>query len=331
MSSPSQKEQAQSGRMTETCLGELLSQVTRSAALAAASCVGRGDEMAADLAAAQAMKSALAKIDMRGLVTVRERDPGSDSTIVLGETVGTGRGAEYDLALDPLEGSTLAAKGQPNALSAIAAGPRGGFLAAPDIYMEKLAIGPGHEASVIDLDAPAGENAERLARAKGRAVSEITVCVLDRPRHERIIADLRRVGARVRLISDGDVLAVIKTAMPESGIDMYVGQGGAPEGVLAAAALKCLGGQMYVRLAVRNDADRRVAAEAGLDPRRVFALGEIVRGDTVFAATGVTHGSLLSGVSRKGGRVLTHSLVMSSQDGVIRHIHCSAPERADAS
>ena len=316
-------------RATETCLGELLSQVTRRAAIAASACVGRGDEMAADIAAALAMKDALSRIEMQGLVTVRERDPGSDTTILLGETVGSGQGAEFDLALDPLEGSTLAAKGMPNALSAVAAGPRGGFLPAPDLYMEKLAIGPGYEPGVVDLDAGAGENAERLARAKGVAVRDITVCVLDRPRHEKIISDLRRVGARVRLISDGDMLAVIKTAMPTSGIDMYAGQGGAPEGVLAAAALKCLGGQMFVRLAVRNEGDKRIAAEAGLDHRRVFALNEIARGETVFAATGVTHGSLLDGVSHKGGRIHTHSLVMSSGDGVIRHVHCSAPAPED--
>ncbi len=320
----------QSGRAPDACLGELLSQVTRSAAIAASACVGRGDEMQADIAAARAMKQALATIDMQGRVTVRERDSGSDSAILLGESVGTGSGPEIDLALDPLEGSTLAAKGQPNALSAIAAGPRGGFLAAPDIYMDKIAVGPGLEAGVIDLDAPAGENAERLAQAKGIPVRDITVCVLDRPRHDRIVADLRRAGARVRLITDGDVLAVIKTAMPDSGIDMYVGQGGAPEGVLAAAALKCLGGQMYVRLAVRNDGERRIAAEAELDPRRTFALNEIIRGDTVFAATGVTHGSLLDGVSRKGGRLHTHTLIMSSHDGVVRRLRSSAPDHPEA-
>jgi len=317
-------------RVAETCLGELLSQVTRKAAIAASACVGRGDEMAADIAAAVAMKDALSRIEMQGLVTVRERDPGSENTIMLGETIGAGSGPELDFALDPLEGSTLAAKGMPNALSAIAAGPRGVFLPAPDIYMDKLAIGPGFDAGIVDLDAGAGENAERLARAKGVAVRDITVCVLDRPRHDRIIADLRRVDARVRLISDGDVLAVIKTAVPESGIDMYVGLGGAPEGVLAAAALKCLGGQMFVRMAVRNESDRRVAAEAGLDPRRVFALNEIVRGETVFAATGITHGSLLDGVSRQAGRIHTHSLIMSSADGIVRHVRCSAPEHEAA-
>ncbi len=317
-------------RPADICLGELLSQVTRQAAIAASACVGRGDEMAADIAAALAMKDALSRIAMCGLVTVRERDPGSDTHIALGETIGSGAGPELDLALDPLEGSTLAAKAMPNALSAIAAGPRGVFLPAPDIYMEKLAIGPGYDAGVVDLDASAGENAERLALARGVPVRDITACVLDRPRHEKIITDLRRVGARVRLISDGDMLAVIKTAMPESGIDMYVGQGGAPEGVLAAAALRCLGGQMFVRMAIRNDGDRRIAADAGLDHKRVFALNEIIRGEAVFAATAVTHGSLLNGVSRKGGRIHTHTLVMSSADGVVRHIHCSAPEPLDA-
>jgi fructose-1,6-bisphosphatase II / sedoheptulose-1,7-bisphosphatase len=311
-----------------SCLGEQLSRATEFAAIAASAEIGRGDEEAADTAAARAMSIALSTLNLRGRIVVGERQSG-EAGLDVGIEVGRGSGPQFDIALDALEGSTLTAKSQPNALSVIAATPRGGMLPAPDIYMDKLAVGPGLPQDVVDLDAPAGDNALRLAKARGVDVREIVVCVLDRPRHDKIIADLRRVGARVRLISDGDVAAVIQTSLPEMGIDMYVGQGGAPEGVLAAAAMRCVGGQFQARLAIRNEAERRLAIEAGFqDPKRRYMLNEIVSGDTVFAATGVTRGALLDGAKLARGRVLTSSLVMSSIDGVIRRIQSSLPASA---
>jgi fructose-1,6-bisphosphatase II / sedoheptulose-1,7-bisphosphatase len=217
----------------------------------------------------------------------------------------------------------------PNALAVIAAAPRGGLLQVPDLYMEKLAIGPGYDRGVIDLDAGAGENAVRLAKAKGVDVREIKVCVLDRPRHEKIIAELRNVGARINLIPDGDVAGVIATAMPEAGIDMYVGQGKAPEGVLAAAALRCVGGQMQARFAFRNEAEKFQAQRSGLkDAGRRFELDDLVAGDVIFSATGVTKGALLDGVERRNGAIETHTMMMSSADGVMRKIRSVTPLRS---
>lgn len=313
--------------LTTSCstLGYAMAGATIAAATAAEGWIGRGDEQAAEEAAASAMRDALNAIDFAGHVIVGEADI---AILNVGETVGTGRGLELDVALEALEGTTLTAKAMPNALAVIAAAPRGGLLQVPDLYMEKLAIGPGYERGIIDLDAGAGENAVRLAKAKGVDVREIKVCVLDRPRHEKIIAELRNVGARINLIPDGDVAGVIATAMPEAGIDMYVGQGKAPEGVLAAAALRCVGGQMQARFAFRNEAEKFQAQRSGLkDASRRFELDDLVAGDVIFSATGVTKGALLDGVERRNGAIETHTMMMSSADGVMRKIRSVTPLR----
>jgi fructose-1,6-bisphosphatase II / sedoheptulose-1,7-bisphosphatase len=315
------------GTLTTSCstLGYAMAGATIAAATAAEGWIGRGDEQAAEQAAAEAMRAALNAIDFAGHVIVGEADI---AILNVGETVGTGRGMELDVALEALEGTTLTAKAMPNALAVIAAAPRGGLLQVPDLYMEKLAIGPGYERGIIDLDAGAGENAVRLAKAKGVNVREIKVCVLDRPRHEKIIAELRNVGARINLIPDGDVAGVIATAMPEAGIDMYVGQGKAPEGVLAAAALRCVGGQMQARFAFRNEAEKFQAQRSGLkDAGRRFELDDLVAGDVIFSATGVTKGALLDGVERRNGAIETHTMMMSSADGVLRKIRSVTPMR----
>lgn len=315
------------GTLTTSCstLGYAMAGATIAAATAAEGWIGRGDEQAAEEAAAYAMREALNAIDFSGHVIVGEADI---AILNVGEKVGTGRGIELDVALEALEGTTLTAKAMPNALAVIAAAPKGGLLQVPDLYMEKLAIGPGYERGIIDLDAGAGENAVRLAKAKGVNVREITACVLDRPRHEKIIADLRAVGARINLIPDGDVAGVIATAMPDVGIDMYVGQGKAPEGVLAAAALRCVGGQMQARFAFRNEAEKFQAQRSGLkDAGRRFELDDLVSGDVIFSATGVTKGSLLDGVERRNGCIETHTMMMSSADGVMRKIRSVTPLR----
>lgn len=318
---------ADGSKLVTTCskLGYAMSGATVAAAMAAEAWVGRGDEQGAEEAAANAMRDALNIIDFTGHVVVGEVDI---SVLNVGETVGTGDGPEFDIALEALEGVTLTAKAMPNALAVIAAAPKGGLLQAPDLYMEKLAIGPGYERGVVDLDAGAAENAMRLARAKGVDVREITVCVLDRPRHEKIIADLRKVGVRINLIPDGDVAGVINTAMPETAIDMYVGQGKAPEGVLAAAALRCTGGQMQARFVFRNEAEKFQAQRSGLkDPGRRYGLEDLVSGEVIFAATGVTKGTLLDGAVRTRAGVETHTMLMSSGDGVIRKIRSMTPVR----
>jgi fructose-1,6-bisphosphatase II / sedoheptulose-1,7-bisphosphatase len=316
------------GKLTTSCstLGHAMAGATISAATAAEGWIGRGDEQNAEIAAATAMREALNTISFAGHVVVGEMDI---SILNVGEMVGTGEGLELDIALEALEGTTLTAKAMPNALAVIAAAPRGGLLQAPDLYMEKLAIGAGYERGVVDLDADAGENAIRLARAKGVDVREITACVLDRPRHEKIIADLRKAGARINLIPDGDVAGVINTAMPETGIDMYVGQGKAPEGVLAAAALSCVGGQMQARFVFRSEAEKLHAQRSGLkDAGRRFELEDLVSGDVIFAATGVTKGTLLDGAVRRRGAIETHTMLMSSADGVVRTIRSVTPVRA---
>lgn len=316
------------GKLTTSCstLGYAMAGATIAAATAAETWIGRGDEQAAEEAAAKAMRDALNAIDFSGRVVVGEADI---AILNVGEAVGTGQGIELDVALEALEGTTLTAKAMPNALAVIAAAPRGGLLQVPDLYMEKLAIGPGFERGIIDLDAGAGENAVRLAKAKGVNVREITACVLDRPRHEKIIADLRRVGARINLIPDGDVAGAIATAMPDAGIDMYVGQGKAPEGVLAAAALRCVGGQMQARFAFRNEAEKYQAQRTGLkDIGRRYELDDLVMGDVIFSATGVTKGALLDGVGRSNGGIATHTMLMSSADGVLRMIRSVTPQRS---
>lgn len=296
------------------------------AAIAAAKLAGRGDEKAADQAAVDAMRTALNAMPMRGRIVIGEGERDEAPMLYIGEEVGTGQGPELDIALDPLEGTTLTAKAMANALAVIAFAPKGGLLFAPDTYMDKLAVGPGYAADVVDLDAPADENAKRLAKAKGVNVQDIGVCVLDRPRHAAIIEALRGVGARVHLITDGDVAGVINCTKPETGIDMYVGQGGAPEGVLAAAALKCVGGQFQGRLVFRNDDERARAERTGVtDFKRRYALNELVTGDAMFLATGVTQGSLLDGVQVKDGIAHTHTLVLNASTRTVSELRVKQP------
>lgn len=296
------------------------------AAIAAARLAGRGDEKAADQAAVDAMRTALNAMPMRGRIVIGEGERDEAPMLYIGEEVGSGKGIELDIALDPLEGTTLTAKAMANACAVIAFAPRGGLLHAPDTYMDKLAVGPGFDRGVVDLDKPADENAKALAKAKGVKVEDIGVCVLDRPRHAEIIAALRRVGCRVHLISDGDVAGVINCTKPETGIDMYVGQGGAPEGVLAAAALKCVGGQFQGRLVFRNDEERARADRAGVtDLKRRYTLDELVSQDAIFLATGVTTGSLLEGVRVAHGVAYTHTLVMNSATRTVSDVRVKQP------
>ncbi|HWA64041.1 MAG TPA: class II fructose-bisphosphatase [Caulobacteraceae bacterium] len=295
--------------------------VTEAAAIAAWRLAGRGDEKAADQAAVDAMRTALNELPIDGLIVIGEGERDEAPMLYIGEKVGKGAGPRIDIALDPLEGTTLTTKAMANALAVMAWAPAGTLLNAPDTYMDKIACGPGYPPGVLDLDRSAGDNAKALAMAKGVDASEITVCVLDRPRHAEIIADLRAAGARVHLITDGDVAGVINTADPDTGIDMYVGQGGAPEGVLACAALKCVGGQFQGRLVFRNADERSRAARLGItDLDKKYDLAEIVRADAIFAATGVTKGALLDGVRFADGFVLTDSLVMNSSTRTVRQV-----------
>ena len=302
-------------------LADAMVRVTEKAAIAAEALAGRGDEKAADAAAVDAMRTAFNAVDFQGRVVIGEGERDEAPMLYIGEEVGTGKGPEIDIALDPLEGTTLTAKAMANALAVLAIAPRGGLLFAPDTYMDKIAIGPGYEEGIIDLDASPSENITKMAKAKGVDVSAMTACVLDRPRHAEIIGNLRSVGARVHLISDGDVAGVINTTNPATGIDLYVGSGGAPEGVLAAAALKCVGGQMQGRLVFRNDDERRRADRTGItDYNKKYSLHELASGETVFCATGVTKGGLVDGVVRHNGHIETDTLVMSSADGMVRKI-----------
>ncbi len=300
--------------------------VTEAAAVAAWSLVGRGDEKAADQAAVDAMRNALNELAIDGEIVIGEGERDEAPMLYIGEKVGTGSGPAIDIALDPLEGTTLTAKAMANALAVMAWAPKGTLLNAPDTYMDKIACGPGYPEGVIDLDASAADNAKALAKAKGVDVSEITVCVLDRPRHAEIINSLRSVGARVYLITDGDVAGVINTADPDTGVDLYMGQGGAPEGVLACAALKCVGGQFQGRLVFRNNDERSRAARWGItDLDRKYSLNEIVRADAIFAMTGVTKGALLDGIRFEKGAVHTHSLVMNSSTRTVREVRMKRP------
>ena len=295
--------------------------VTEAAAVAAWSLAGRGDEKAADQAAVDAMRTALNELSIDGVIVIGDGERDEAPMLYIGEKVGRGGGPRIDIALDPLEGTTLTAKAMANALAVMAWAPAGTLLNAPDTYMDKIACGPGYPKGIIDLDASAAENAQALAKAKGVTASEITVCVLDRPRHAEIIASLRSAGARVHLITDGDVAGVMNTADPETGIDLYVGQGGAPEGVLACAALKCVGGQFQGRLVFRNADERARADRLGIkDLDKKYDLHEMVRSDAIFAATGVTKGALLDGVRFAGGFVTTHSLVMNSATHTVRDV-----------
>ena len=300
-----------------------VARVTEAAAMASVRLVGRGDEKAADQAAVDAMRRSLNKLQIRGRIVIGEGERDEAPMLYIGEEVGTGSGPEVDIALDPLEGTTLTAKAMSNALTVIAFAPRGGMLHAPDTYMDKIAVGPGLPKGVIDLDRSPAENVRALAAAKGCAPSDITACVLDRPRHREIIEQLRSLGARVNLITDGDVAGVIFTTDPTTGVDIYMGSGGAPEGVLACAALKCVGGQFQGRLVFRNDDERARAKRLGLpeaDFDRKYDLDDLVKGDAVFAATGVTDGAMLDGVTYRDGMVHTHTLVMVSATGTSREI-----------
>ena len=268
------------------------------------------------------MRDQLNKLDIKGVVVIGEGERDEAPMLYIGEKVGSGEGPEVDIALDPLEGTTLTAKDMPNALAVIAMGPRGSMLHAPDVYMDKLAIGPGYPEGVVSLDMPPGERVQALARARGCAASDISVCILERPRHAEMIAEVRATGAAIRLITDGDVAGVIHCAEAEAtGIDMYMGQGGAPEGVLAAAALRCMGGQILGRLVFRNGDEKARAARAGItDLDRVYTRDDMVKGDVIFAATGVTDGSLLSGVKRSPGWLEAETVLMRSRTGSVRRM-----------
>jgi fructose-1,6-bisphosphatase II / sedoheptulose-1,7-bisphosphatase len=295
--------------------------VTEAAAIAAAKLVGLGDEMTADEAAVDAMRKALNSLNIDGTIVIGEGERDEAPMLYIGEKVGTGKGPRIDIALDPLEGTSLTAKGGTNALTVIAFANAGCFLNAPDVYMDKIAVGGGLPEGVVDLDLPPAENLKRLADAKGVAVADLTVCILDRPRHAELINQVRATGARIALISDGDVAGIIATTDPETGIDIYMGSGGAPEGVLAAAALRCIGGQMQARLIFRNEDERSRARRLGIEKLdRKYNLTDLASGDVIFAATGVTDGSMLHGVKRVPGGYKVNSIVMRTQTGTIRRI-----------
>ena len=298
--------------------------VTEAAAIAAAKMVGRGDEKAADAAAVDAMRTALNELPMDGTIVIGEGERDEAPMLYIGEKVGSaqGSGPKIDIALDPLEGTTITANAGPNSLAVLAIAEAGGLLNAPDVYMDKLAIGPGYPPGTIDIDKSVADNISAIAAAKGVEPVDITACVLDRDRHAGIIAELRAIGCAIHLISDGDVAGVIATTNPDTGIDVYLGTGGAPEGVLAAAALACIGGQIQGRLLFRNDDERARAKRWGItDLDRVYALEDMAKGDCIFAATGVTDGSLLKGVKRrKGGCVTSETIVMRASSGTIRRV-----------
>ncbi|CUB00132.1 class II fructose-bisphosphatase [Pannonibacter indicus] len=316
------KEAAAASSSLDRILTLELARVTERAAVAAARLRGHGDEMAADQAAVDAMRRELNNLPIDGTVVIGEGERDEAPMLYIGEEVGTKQGPKVDIALDPLEGTTICAKNLPNSLAVIALAPAGGLLNAPDSYMEKLAIGPGYPVGIIDLDAPIAENIANVAKAKGVKISEITACVLDRPRHARLIEDIRATGAAIRLIGDGDVAGVIHTTDPEeTGIDIYAGIGGAPEGVLAAAALRCIGGQMQGRLVITRDEQVERAHRMGIsDIKRKYQLEEMACGDVLFAATGVTDGNFLQGVRFGRERITTHTVVMRSSTGTVRYI-----------
>jgi len=294
--------------------------VTEAAALSASMLMGRGDEKAADQAAVDAMRRALNGLAIEGTVVIGEGERDEAPMLFIGEKVGSG-GPKVDIALDPLEGTTITAKGGHNALAVVAMAAEGGFLNAPDVYMDKIAVGVGLPEGVVDLDEKPEQNLRALAKAKKVEVSDIVVCILDRPRHAELIARVRSAGARIMLISDGDVSGVIATSREDSGVDIYLGSGGAPEGVLAAAALRCIGGQMQGRLLFRNDDERARAKKWGIaDLNRKYGILDMAKGDVMFAATGVTDGAMLRGVRRFRGGATTHSMVMRSKTGTVRII-----------
>jgi fructose-1,6-bisphosphatase II / sedoheptulose-1,7-bisphosphatase len=299
-----------------------LVRVTERAAVAAATARGRGDEQLADQAAVDAMWGQLNRLNIRGRIVVGEGEPGDAARLYVGEEVGTGEGPEVDIALDPLDGRTLCAKNLPNSLAAIAVTRRGGLLSVPDVYMEKIAIGPGYPPDLVDLQMPPAEAIKRLAEAKGVRPNDISVCILDRPRHGMLIEAVRSTNASIRLIGDGDVAGIIHTTEPDTtGIDIYLGSGGAPEGVLAAAALRCIGGQMHGRLILDSEEKRqRADAHSLRDHRRVYRAEDMAAGDVLFAATGITDGSLFAGVRFGRGTATTFSIVTRSQTGTQRWV-----------
>jgi len=298
--------------------------VTEAAAVGAAKLIGRGDEKAADAAAVEAMRNAFNELYMDGTVVIGEGERDEAPMLYIGEKVGAaiGTGPKIDIALDPLEGTTITAKAGPNALAVLAVAEEGGLLNAPDVYMDKLAVGPGYPEGIIDLAKSPSDNVRAVAAAKGVSPGEIIVCVLDRPRHSDLIAELRSLGCGVQLIPDGDVAGVIAVTNEDTNVDLYMGQGGAPEGVLAAAALRCVGGQFNGRLVFRNDDERARARKWGItDLAKIYKLEELAKGDCIFAATGVTDGSLLKGVKHhKNGMMTTESVVMRASSGTVRWV-----------
>ena len=298
-----------------------LARVTERAAVAAAGLIGRGDEKAADQAAVDAMRRELNSLEIDGEVVIGEGERDEAPMLYIGEKVGIGKGPKVDIALDPLEGTTLTAKGMPNALAVVAMAEAGSLLNAPDAYMDKIALGGNYPDDIVDLDATPKENIKAVAKAKGVGIELINVCVLDRPRHADMIAQVRECGARVTLITDGDIAGVIHTTDPSTGIDLYMGTGGAPEGVLAAAALRCTGGQMQGRLVLNGDDQKERARKMGItDFDRKYKVDEMAKGDVVLSATGVTSGSMLSGISHHDGVIWTETLLMRSLTGTIRWI-----------
>jgi fructose-1,6-bisphosphatase II / sedoheptulose-1,7-bisphosphatase len=297
-----------------------LVRVTEAAALSASRWIGRGDKNSADGAAVDAMRRAFDSVAISGTVVIGEGEMDEAPMLYIGEKVGAG-GPEMDIAVDPLEGTSICARGMPNAIATLAVAEKGGFLHAPDIYMDKIAVGPGLPPGVVHLDASPKENLKNLAQAKKAEIEDLVVCILDRDRHKDIIRACREAGARIMLIPDGDVAGVVACSQPEAGVDMYLGWGGAPEGVLAAAALRCIGGQMQGRLIYENDEQRERAKSMGIaDPERVFNVDDMAKGDVMFSATGVTTGAMLRGVRRHAAGAVTHSIVMRSKTGTVRYI-----------
>ena len=308
------------GAITDRNLALELVRVTEAAALAASQWIGRGHKNDADGAAVEAMRKGFDTVQISGTVVIGEGEMDEAPMLFIGEKVGAG-GPEMDIAVDPLEGTTLTAKGGPNAIATVALAERGNFLHAPDIYMDKIAVGGGLPEGVINLDDSVETNLRNLARAKKCAVSDLMACILDRDRHKELIAKAREAGARIMLISDGDVAGVIATTQPDSLVDIYLGSGGAPEGVLAAAALRCIGGQMQGRLMYEEESQRERVRQMGhADPNRCFTCEDMAKGDVMFAATGVTSGAMLRGVKRFGGGAITHSVVMRSRSGTVRYV-----------
>jgi fructose-1,6-bisphosphatase II / sedoheptulose-1,7-bisphosphatase len=313
------------GQVVDRNLALELVRVTEAAALAASRWMGRGDKNAADGAAVEAMRRAFDTVAITGTVVIGEGEMDEAPMLYIGEKVGlyakTGGGPEVDIAVDPLEGTSITAKGGPNAMACVALAEKGGFLHAPDIYMEKLAIGPGLPEGIVHIDEAPEKNLRELAKAKKVDVSDLVVCLLDRDRHKDKIKACRAAGARIMLIPDGDVSGVVAVSQPDTGVDMYLGSGGAPEGVLAAAALRCIGGQMQGKLLFEDEAQIARAREMGVtDPNRVYDLQDMAKGDVMFAATGVTTGPMLKGVRRFAGGAFTHSIVMRSKSGTVRFV-----------